>query len=222
MLFWVKTIDSRDPRWRTFAQEFKDFVGFNNKPIGEFFISYKDFIKQFHHVSFCHLETTLYPGQSKDNLGYLSSHHGQWVTGQNAGGSSNYMSSYAKNPQFHVTIEPPKSPDDLYHDGKVLLIVSLMLPDNRGSQKPLPYIGFALYEVNSDKTYIPLTKDYLSVNLPIATSGNYQSRKEIVSRFRVEPAELVIIPTTYYPERDSSFLLRTYSNCPLHVQSFSN
>ncbi|XP_063724970.1 calpain-like isoform X3 [Symsagittifera roscoffensis] len=218
---WTGSWSDLDPRWRTFTSEFKDFVGFNAKPSGEFFISYQDFLKQFHHVSICHLETPLYPGQPRTNLGFFSSHHGEWTTDINAGGSPNYSTSYHTNPQFHITLDPAKVPDDLYRDDKVLLIVALMLPDNRGRNRPMPYVAFSIYEVKSDTIYLPLTREHLSVNLPIASSGKFQSKKEIVQRFRVPPGELVIIPSTYYPEKESAYLLRLFSNAKMTVQSFS-
>ena len=83
------------------------------------------------------------------------------------------------------------------------------------------YLFAVIFLVKSDTNYLPLTREHLSVNLPIASSGKFQSKKEIVQRFRVPPGELVIIPSTYYPEKESAYLLRLFSNAKMTVQSFS-
>ena len=45
----------------------------------------------------------------------------------------------------------------------------------------------------------------------IDTSGSYMNVREISKRFRVDPGDYLIIPSTYEPDRDCEFMLRVYT-----------
>ena len=167
----------------------------------------------------CHLQSPLYPNQSIKENGYFFQQHGQWISSENAGGSVSF-SSYSSNPQFFFALEEPKDSDPIYQDFRNILIVSLVLPDTRGTTKGFPHFGFAIYQVDSQKSYLPLTSDYLSINKPILTSGQFKSQKIVTARFRVEAREILIIPCTYYPDRDSAFLLKMFCDGKMHAQTF--
>ena len=49
----------------------------------------------------------------------------------------------------------------------------------------------------------------------IGTSGSYINSREITKRFRVEPGNYLVIPSTFEPDHSCEFMLRLFTECPI-------
>ena len=49
----------------------------------------------------------------------------------------------------------------------------------------------------------------------VGTSGNYINVREVTKRFRVTPGDYVIIPSTYYEDKNCDFILRVFTEQPI-------
>lgn len=53
----------------------------------------------------------------------------------------------------------------------------------------------------------------------IGASGPYINSREVTKRFRVEPGNYLIIPSTYDPDRDCEFMLRIFTEENIEASS---
>ena len=68
------------------------------------------------------------------------------------------------------------------------------------------------------KTHQWLRKHYGGVG----NSGLYINHREVQLRCLLEPGHYVVIPTTFDPGRECSFILRIFSENPITCKSFTN
>ncbi|XP_028437287.1 calpain-2 catalytic subunit [Perca flavescens] len=184
---------------------------------GEFWISYSDFINQFSRLQICNLtpDTLL-----SDKVGHWNhyQYEGTWRVGSTAGGRRKCKDTFSSNPQFVVRLEDV---DDDPLDGKdgCTILVGLMQKDVR-QQKWLgrdpEFIGFAIYKVPDQykgQSNVHLGPDVLLRQSPVAESS-FTYKREVCKRFNLPPGEYAIVPSTYEPDKDGSFLLRVFSEKP--------
>uniref|UniRef100_A0A3P8U114 Calpain 8 n=1 Tax=Amphiprion percula TaxID=161767 RepID=A0A3P8U114_AMPPE len=190
---------------------------------GEFWMSYSDFIKQFSKLEICNLtpDTLM-----SDDVGHWSHYQfeGMWRVGSTAGGCRNHPATFSSNPQFVVRLEDV---DDDPLDGQdgCTFLVGLMQKDGRRKKRldrQLETIGYAIYEVavilfkkkkkNSNIHFnVHLGPDVLLHRRAVAMSSTFINTREVCDRFKLPPGEYVIIPSTFEPHKNCSFLLRMFS-----------
>uniref|UniRef100_A0A3P8U439 Calpain 8 n=1 Tax=Amphiprion percula TaxID=161767 RepID=A0A3P8U439_AMPPE len=175
---------------------------------GEFWMSYSDFIKQFSKLEICNLtpDTLM-----SDDVGHWSHYQfeGMWRVGSTAGGCRNHPATFSSNPQFVVRLEDV---DDDPLDGQdgCTFLVGLMQKDGRRKKRldrQLETIGYAIYEVSKDILIFHMR----AVILAVAMSSTFINTREVCDRFKLPPGEYVIIPSTFEPHKNCSFLLRMFS-----------
>ncbi|TDH11193.1 hypothetical protein EPR50_G00058120 [Perca flavescens] len=176
-------------------------------------ISYSDFINQFSRLQICNLtpDTLL-----SDKVGHWNhyQYEGTWRVGSTAGGRRKCKDTFSSNPQFVVRLEDV---DDDPLDGKdgCTILVGLMQKDVR-QQKWLgrdpEFIGFAIYKYKGQSN-VHLGPDVLLRQSPVAESS-FTYKREVCKRFNLPPGEYAIVPSTYEPDKDGSFLLRVFSEKP--------
>lgn len=66
-------------------------------------------------------------------------------------------------------------------------------------------------DVDVDSSKSNGTKLYASQLSRIGTSGSYINSREVTKRFRVEPGNYLIIPSTYEEDQNCEFMLRVFS-----------
>uniref|UniRef100_A0A8C9ZB16 calpain-2 n=1 Tax=Sander lucioperca TaxID=283035 RepID=A0A8C9ZB16_SANLU len=188
---------------------------------GEFWMSYSDFIKQFSKLEICNLTPDTL---TSDDVGYWNhnQYEGMWRVGSTAGGCRNFSATFSSNPQFVVRLEDV---DDDPVDGKdgCTFLVGLMQKDGRRQKRldrNLETIGFAIYEVPQNNlmfNYHEVRALYLTdlkkntSSRAVAMSSSFINTREVCDRFKLPPGEYAIIPSTFQPHKNGSFLLRMFA-----------
>ncbi|KAL7833968.1 hypothetical protein AOLI_G00289280 [Acnodon oligacanthus] len=171
---------------------------------GEFWMAYSDFVKQYSKVEICNLTPDL---PSSDHVGQwaLQQFEGNWKSGSTAGGSSKNTATFSSNPQFVINLDHKSQGGT--HTCSVL--VGLMQKDMRKERKlghDFNSICFAVYPHKGSK----LSHEVLSTAKAAFTS-DHSARREVSQRFDLPPGQYVVIPSTYEPNHEGSFLLRVFS-----------
>ncbi|CAB1412813.1 unnamed protein product [Pleuronectes platessa] len=182
---------------------------------GEFWMSYTDFLCQFSLLDICNLT----PDTLTSNQGgrwNCSEFEGVWRVGSTAGGCRNYPATFCSNPQFFIRLEDVDDDPDEGEDGCTALI-GLMQKDARRERRfgrDLNTIGFAIYQVPDEfkgRSNIHLGPDVLLRMEAVARSKNFINLREVCDRFKLQPGEYVIVPSTFEPHRKGSFVLRAFT-----------
>ncbi|XP_072038054.1 calpain-A-like [Amphiura filiformis] len=199
---------------------------------GEFWMSLNDFLQQFNKVITC----TVGPDFDGDGTADVTTRvgsiellmvHGSWVEGVNAGGCANHK-TYGINPQFVFTISQPDDfdpwRDPAMKHGKCSVVIALMQEYRRTRQNIKPIrekIGFTLYKTNTANQRV--SQDWLKKNYGgIGNSGLYINHREVQLRCLLEPGHYVVLPTTFDPDKECSFILRIFSEKPIMCKSFAS
>uniref|UniRef100_A0A671YMT1 Calpain-2 catalytic subunit-like n=1 Tax=Sparus aurata TaxID=8175 RepID=A0A671YMT1_SPAAU len=167
---------------------------------GEFWMSYSDFIRQFSRLEICNLTPDTL---ESDDVGHWNNYQfeGIWRVGSTAGGCRNHAATFSSNPQFVVRLEDVDD-DPLDGEDGCTFLVGLMQKDGRRQKRlnrNLETIGFAIYKVPQ--------KHLLSV----AMSSTFVNMREVCDRFKLPPGEYAIVPSTFQPHKNGSFVLRVFS-----------
>ncbi|KAF7657386.1 hypothetical protein LDENG_00028100 [Lucifuga dentata] len=180
---------------------------------GEFWMSYSDFIRQFSKLEICNLTPD---ALDSDDVGHWNNYQflGMWRVGSTAGGCRNHAVTFSSNPQFVVRLEDVDD-DPLDGEDGCTFLVGLMQKDGRRyrklahlSNKVFPlYINFQ-YKGRSN---IHLGPDVLLQRRAVAMSSSFINMREVCDRFKLPPGEYVIVPSTFQPHRNGSFILRVFS-----------
>lgn len=91
---WNGPWSDQSPEWRYISDDVKDEIGLNFDVDGEFWMSFRDFLKYFDRVEICNLspdslsEEQIHRGKKKWEM---STFEGEWVSGVSAGGCRNYL-----------------------------------------------------------------------------------------------------------------------------------
>nr|XP_057914183.1 calpain-8 [Doryrhamphus excisus] len=182
---------------------------------GEFWMSYLDFMRHFSKIEICNLtpDTLIC-----DDIGHWNQYQfeGMWRVGSTAGGCRNHPATFSSNPQFVVRLEDV---DDDPMDGKdgCTFLVGLMQKDGRRQRRlnrDFQAIGFAIYEVPDEykgRSNVHLGPDVLLRQRAVAMSSTFINTREVCDRFRLPPGEYAIIPSTFHPHQNGSFVLRVFA-----------
>ncbi|CAH1105386.1 unnamed protein product [Psylliodes chrysocephalus] len=205
------------PEWRFISDSQKEELGLTFDSDGEFWISYKDFMKHFSRLEICNLnpdslsEEELQEGHKKK--WEMSVYEGEWVRGVTAGGCRNYLDSFWRNPQYRVTLTDVDDDDE---DNQCTMIVGLMQKNRRqvksSSGEDLLTIGFAIYHLSQpDRVPKPLDMNFFRYNASVARSPSFINLREVSCRFKLPPGTYCIVPSTFDPNEQGEFLLRVFT-----------
>nr|XP_019947111.1 PREDICTED: calpain-1 catalytic subunit-like [Paralichthys olivaceus] len=182
---------------------------------GEFWMSFSDFIRHFSKLEICNLtpDTLM-----SDTVGRWNHYQfeGMWRTGSTAGGCRNNAATFSSNPQFVVRLE---NVDDDPLDGEdgCTFLVGLMQKNSRQQKRlnrDLETIGFAIYEVPDEykgRSNIHLGPEVLLRQRAVAMSHSFINMREVCDRIKLPPGEYAVIPSTFSPHKNGSFILRVFS-----------
>uniref|UniRef100_H2M8N5 calpain-2 n=1 Tax=Oryzias latipes TaxID=8090 RepID=H2M8N5_ORYLA len=211
---WTGAWSDGSREWNHISQEEKSKL---NKVAedGEFWMSYSDFIRNFSDLEICNLTPDLLTDDTKSCWNNYQ-FEGTWRVGSTAGGCLNHSATFPSNPQFLVHLEDV---DDDPLDGKdgCTFLVGLMQKDGRRKrvlQQDLETIGFAIYKVPEEykgRSNVRLGPDVLLRQRPVAMSSTFINRREVCGRFTLPPGDYAIIPSTFQPHKNGSFVLRVFS-----------
>ncbi|KAG7230009.1 hypothetical protein INR49_009729 [Caranx melampygus] len=176
---------------------------------GEFWMSYSDFMRKFSTLEICNL--------TPDSLKSGNTSH--WNHYQFEGILHTLFfqcvpATFSSNPQFVVRLEDVDD-DPLDGEDGCTFLVGLMQKNGRKRlNRELDSIGFAVYEVPNmykGRSNIHLGPEVLLRQRPVAKSSVYINTREVCDRYKLPPGEYAIIPSTFHPHKNGSFILRVFS-----------
>ncbi|XP_050508668.1 calpain-B isoform X2 [Diabrotica virgifera virgifera] len=213
---WNGAWSDEAPEWRYISQEEKEELGLTFDKDGEFWISFKDFMKYFSRLEICNLnpdslsENELHETHKKK--WEMSVFEGEWVRGVTAGGCRNFLDSFWHNPQYRVTLTDVDDDDD---ENKCTIIVALMQKNRRAlrqSGAELLTVGFAIYHLKyPDRLPKPLDINFFKYNASVARSPSFVNLREVSCRFKLPPGTYCIVPSTFDPNEEGEFILRIFT-----------
>lgn len=222
---WNGAWSDQSEEWNSLGEDERAEVGLEKEHDGEFWMSLSDFMREWSHVQICHLSANSFSDElletdNDDDLYWkVTKFHSKWEPGSTAGGCGREdPATFWTNPQFLVQLFDVDKDDN---EDKATVIVSLMQKDSRlkrmqtGNDSCEEYIQFKLFKINDDvevdenkTTGLRLYSGQLE---RIGTSGSYINAREVTKRFRVDPGNYLIIPSTYDADRECEFLIRTFT-----------
>nr|CAD7268144.1 unnamed protein product [Timema shepardi] len=213
---------NRSPEWRFIPASEKEEIGLTFDDDGEFWMSYRDFIKYFSRLEICNLnpdsltEDQVEAGKRKWEM---SMFEGEWVRGVTAGGCRNFLETFGHNPQYIITLVDPDEDDD---EHKCTLIVALM-QKNRRAQRRMGVecltVGFAIYHIKEPESAPkPLDLNFFKFNASVARSPSFINLREVSCRFKLPPGVYCIVPSTFEANEEGEFILRVFSENKNHME----
>ncbi|RXN04581.1 calpain-2 catalytic subunit-like protein [Labeo rohita] len=210
---WIGPWSDNSKEWNSVQPEEKAKLFYSGED-GEFWMAYSDFIQQFSRLDICNLTPDALSSDTVSRWNY-SQFEGDWRVGSTAGGCSKNKDTFCSNPQFVIKLEEE---DDDPHDGEngCTILVGLMQKDFRKDRRfgrEPNSIGFAIYKVPDEfkgHNNIHLGPDVL-LHQPSAKSNTFTKLREVGERFKLPPGEYVIVPSTFEPHCNGSFILRVFT-----------
>ncbi|XP_062406279.1 calpain-3-like [Sardina pilchardus] len=174
--------------------------------LGEFWMSYENFYKNFTRVEICNLTPDTLKNDRMANW-TVAVNEGRWVKGCSAGGCRNFPDTFWTNPQYRIRL---MEEDD---GGKgCTMVIALMQKERRKEHLMGPVvhaIGFFVYELHGSNT--PLSKAFFQSTSSVAKSKSYVNLREVTERVQLKPGEYVIVPSTFDPNLECEFILRLFT-----------
>uniref|UniRef100_A0A8D1AZN5 Calpain-1 catalytic subunit n=1 Tax=Sus scrofa TaxID=9823 RepID=A0A8D1AZN5_PIG len=184
---------------------------------GEFWMSFRDFLREFTRLEICNLTPDALKSQRVRNWN-TTLYEGTWRRGSTAGGCRNYPATFWVNPQFKIRLEETDDPEDDYggRESGCSFVLALMQKHRRRERRfgrDMETIGFAVYEVPPELVGQPvhLKRDFFLANASRARSEQFINLREVSTRFRLPPGEYVVVPSTFEPNKEGDFVLRFFS-----------
>lgn len=211
---WNGAWSDGSPEWNYIPEEEKENLGINFEDDGEFWMSYKDFIKQFDQLEI----TNLSPDALDSNNAFkweVANFSGAWTAGDTAGGCRNNIDTFGNNPQFYIALEDPDEGDG---EDKCTVIINLMQRGRRALRDEgldLLSVGFCVYALrNGGSSGERLDADFFRYNASCARSKAFINLREVSGRFKLPPGEYIILPSTFSPDEEGEFILRVFTEKP--------
>ncbi|XP_069768840.1 calpain-A-like isoform X2 [Narcine bancroftii] len=218
---WTGDWGDDSPLWNQIPFWTRESFGFTKKADGEFWMKFDDFCQKFANITVL----TLGPDFDDDggaDAGSLKEVKCQWVIGINAGGCRNNINSYSCNPQYPITIAKTDGDEDL-EDGACSILICLIQNYKRMNRKlgiSMSPIGIQIY-----KSYDPqrvLTAQHFTNHTEVSDSGAYVAQRSITLHSKLMPGHYVIIPSTFAPDTDGSFMLRIFTKTEIQIHEGFN
>ncbi|CAF0859466.1 unnamed protein product [Brachionus calyciflorus] len=241
---WKGAWSDNSREWNMIDSETREELGIVKDHDGEFWMSYKDFLTNWHQVQICHLSVDCFSGEIEkaNDIGCMSwrklamdcelswkcsIYHSEWTVGKTAGGCGQpNQAKFWTNPQFLIKVNDVDRDDS---EDMATVVIALMQKDSRikriktKSESAEEFIQFKFYRIKDDvaiddskTTGLKLYSNQLD---RIGSSGSYINSREVTKRFRVQPGYYLIIPSTYDADVNCEFLLRIFTEEDIEANS---
>jgi len=194
--------------WQLLTNDERKRVGITVEQDGEFWMSYDDFTSYFERLDLC--TTSAQPldeEKRKDHFWDTIAYDGAWIKETSAGGCRNYIATYHTNPQCVVTL---RTDDVTYNQGLCNILISLMQKygrDTKSGPGDVP-IGFAVFPLEDRHiSQVPMKNVFFRYTQPVERT-TYINSRGITARYKLKPGHYLIVPSTFYPNTETEFLLR--------------
>ncbi|XP_060943210.1 calpain-2 catalytic subunit-like [Limanda limanda] len=211
---WTGPWSDGSSEWKNIREDEK--TNFNHMAEdGEFWMSYSDFIRHFSKLEICNLTPDTLLGDTMSHWNHYQ-FEGMWRTGSTAGGCRNNAATFSSNPQFVVRLEDVDD-DPLDGEDGCTFLVGLMQKNGRQLKRlnrDIETIGFAIYKVPDEykgRSNVHLGPDVLLRQRAVAMSSSFVNMREVCDRFKLPPGEYAIVPSTFAPHKNGTFVLRVFS-----------
>lgn len=136
-------------------------------------------------------------------------HDSRWITGFNSGGSPYYGNhQFWTNPQFLFHVKGNKDNEGF----KSSILIALMQKYSRQLKIQDDQIEFILFRVKDEVEFDPTQSlRFYASELERISGSSTNITREVVKRFIVRPGYYVVLPHTFYPNRDKEFHLRIFT-----------
>lgn len=210
---WNGDWSDRSSLWQTVSPQDRDTCLLVADD-GEFWMTMEDFCRCYSDLDICGLSPDFLDGSSPSSW-QTCMHEGRWVAGTTAGGCMNNRDSFWTNPQYRVKIGGQHSPGDETN----ILVLLIQKPDKRNRHLVQKFhIGFSIFEVPqqsvAQRGKFPAV--FFSSNAPTAQTKTYTNARDVTEFLTVKPGEYLIVPSTFEPNKASSFILAVHSKTEIH------
>ncbi|XP_070297532.1 calpain-2 catalytic subunit-like [Salvelinus sp. IW2-2015] len=209
---WTGAWSDNSSEWNSVDFSERDVVKADD---GEFWMSYTDFMKNYHRLEICTLTPDTLTSDDTKHWS-VTNYDGAWRKGSTAGGCRNNAQTFWMNPQFKINLEEE---DDDPGDNEVgcSFVVGLIQKNRRRMRKvgeDMHTIGFAIYEVPQQfhgQREVHLDKNYFLTHAQKARSETFVNLREVSTRFKLPPGEYLIVPSTFEADLNADFCVRVFS-----------
>lgn len=195
---WFGPWSDHSDEWRRVPKSERDKMGLNFEDDGEFWMEFSDFLRYFDEISICRtINTSILSIRKTWSEGLV---FGQWTRPDRAGGCINYRETFCFNPQFRFNIENDEAgkPDEV--------LINLDQLNLRYLGKENLTIGFVIMRVEDNRKF------RLHKIKPKTSASIFINSRSVCLRTRLDDGRYIIVPSTYDPHLEGSFLLRIYSD----------
>ncbi|XP_062256678.1 calpain-2 catalytic subunit-like [Platichthys flesus] len=211
---WTGPWSDGSSEWENISKDEK--TNFNHvAEDGEFWMSYSDFTRHFSKLEICNLTPDTLMSDTVSHWNHYQ-FEGMWRIGSTAGGCRNNAATFSSNPQFLVCLEDVDD-DPLDGEDGCTFLVGLMQKNGRQQKRlnrDIETIGFAIYKVPDEykgRSNVHLGPDVLLRQRAVAMSSSFVNMREVCDRFKLPPGEYAIVPSTFAPHKNGTFVLRVFS-----------
>ncbi|XP_067008745.2 calpain-12 [Anabrus simplex] len=217
--------DTDDTNWSDIDSTLKDLLLGPRDNIdandGEAWMEYKDFRGYFQQVT---VATILPEADGKK----LCTSIGCWEQYFNAGGSQQHTESFAKNPQYLLTVNssdddymrfPGDDDDDEEKEeiekkkGKSAVRIEMIQELNRSKYGKLYQAGLAIYKTTDPSKRLSAEELTEKIGSETISTNSSVLRQEML-----EPGHYVIVPYLQEPNLSREFFIRAHSNKPIKLE----
>ncbi|KAG8195246.1 hypothetical protein JTE90_028397 [Oedothorax gibbosus] len=227
---WNGSWNDNDSRWSEVDLQTKHSLEWRRRDDGEFWMEYRDFCREFEEVTICTLGPDFDGDGVAEEAGMVKAIRGKWEVPKTSGGSRNNLELFARNPQYLLSVyehtEKKSRPQEPFRKDSVdnggaycCAVIALMQVRRRCMKHPgrkMMQIGFVVYRTEDPKRRMSV-EDFVT-NEEEGNSGPYINYREVFARFELAPGHYVIIPATFEPHRQGSFMIRVYADCPFDLR----
>ncbi|XP_053677985.1 calpain-A-like [Anopheles nili] len=191
---------------------------------GEFWMSFEDFVTYFDDISICHqcpkdldsFQNTHFPWE-------MLCHTGEWKRGSTAGGSD--AKSFWKNPQYFIELLANNSHTEEHaSEPSISVTVGLMQKHHRAAGTDHLPMRIHVFPI-PDHVLVgqrPLPKRFFDNVEPVNGEADFETSREVVSRYSLPVGRYVVVPHTWKPRQEAEFFLRIFAEGPLTSVRYSD